>query len=387
MSVSSKDIFFMREAIRLAKKGRYGAHPNPMVGAVLVKNGKIIGRGFHKEFGKEHAEINAIKNTKTAKNAVLYVTLEPCSTWGKTPPCTDAIIKAGIKKVVIGSIDPNHAHSGKSEKILKKAGINVKTGVLKKDCESINYAFNKYMKTKIPYVTLKISQSLDGRIADSEGNSKWISSLQARKEAHKLRAESDAVCVGINTVLKDNPLLNVRYIKVKRQPVIVVVDSKLKIPANSNLFKNEKVLIATTDKANLTKLKNLHRKNVRILVVPSNGNARVNPVKSHSAGVSVSCQDNFTGVNLQNLLTELGKMGISHLLVEGGGELLGSFIVQGLWDRFICFVSPLIIGGKESKNSVVWSDVVNKKNRMLGMKIKIKEVRKIGPDWMFEIIR
>jgi diaminohydroxyphosphoribosylaminopyrimidine deaminase/5-amino-6-(5-phosphoribosylamino)uracil reductase len=354
---------FMLRAIELARKGRYGAHPNPMVGAVIVKNGRVIGEGAHLRFGGPHAEINALRACRGgARGASLYVTLEPCSTFGKTPPCTEAVLKAGIKRVFIGSPDPGPANGGKAAALLRRSGLKVKTGVMRKECEALNPAFNKFMRTGLPYVTLKIAQSLDGKIADAQGRSRWISSPQARFEAHKLRAQADAVLAGIGTVLADDPLLNVRGIKVRRQPWIVTLDSSFRVPRKARIFESGKVIVATTRRASVTAMKKLS-KDVKILVLPSE-NGRV---------------------SLPALLKALGGLGIGHILVEGGGRVVGSFISQGLADRFICFVSPLIIGGTESRNSMVWPDVLNAARKELGIKAKISSIGRAGPDLMLDL--
>jgi len=353
----------MARAIELARKGLYGAHPNPMVGAVLVRNCRIIGEGAHLSYGGPHAEINALRACRVSPaGAALYVTLEPCSTCGKTPPCTEAILKAGIKSVFIGATDPNPANGGKAAAILRKAGLKVKTGLLKKECEALNPAFNKFMRTGLPYVTLKIAQSLDGRIADAAGRSRWISSPQARHAAHKLRAQADAVLAGIGTVLADDPLLNVRGVRVKRQPWIVALDSSFRVPRRARIFENERVIVATTHKASVTAMKKFPE-DVKILVLPSEKNR----------------------VSLKALLKALGGMGIGHILVEGGGKVAGSFVSEGLADRFICFVSPLIIGGTESRNSMVWPDALNAARKELGIKAKIASVGRAGPDLMLEL--
>lgn len=353
----------MLRAVELARKGRFGAHPNPMVGAVLVRNGVIAGEGAHLHYGGPHAEVNAIKACRgSARGATLYVTLEPCTTYGKTPPCSEAVIAAGIKRVVIGASDPNPANGGKAAGLLRRAGLQVRSGVLKKECEDLNPAFNKFMRTGLPYVTLKIAQSLDGKIADAAGRSRWISSPEARLEAHKLRAEADAVLAGIGTVLADDPLLNVRGIKVKRQPWIVTLDSSFRVPCKARIFENEKVVIATTRRASVTAMKKFSR-DVKILVLPSEKGR----------------------VSLPALLKALGALGIGHVLVEGGGKVVGSFISEGLADRFICFVSPLIIGGTESKNSMVWPDALNAARKELGIKAKIASIGRAGPDLMLDL--
>ena len=353
----------MLRAVALARKGRFGAHPNPMVGAVLVKGGKVIGEGAHQAYGGPHAEVNALKSCRGgARGATLYVTLEPCTTYGKTPPCSEAVIKAGIKRVVIGALDPNPVNGGKAAGLLRRAGLEVRTGLLRKECEALNPAFNKYMRTGLPYVTLKIAQSLDGKIADAAGRSRWISSPQSRLEAHRLRAEADAVLAGIGTVLADDPLLNVRGVKVKRQPWIVALDSSFRVPCKARIFENEKVVIATTRRASVTAMKKFSR-DVKILVLPSEKGR----------------------VSLPALLKALGALGVSHVLVEGGGKVVGSFISEGLADRFICFVSPLIIGGTESKNSIVWPDALNAARKELGIKAKLASIGRAGPDLVLDL--
>jgi diaminohydroxyphosphoribosylaminopyrimidine deaminase/5-amino-6-(5-phosphoribosylamino)uracil reductase len=353
----------MARAIELARRGRFGAHPNPMVGAVLVKGGRIVGEGAHLRFGGPHAEINALRSCGgTPRGASIYVTLEPCSTYGKTPPCTEALIKAGVKSVFIGAPDPNPANGGKAAAKLRRAGLKVRTGLLRRECEALNPAFNKFMRTGLPYVTLKIAQSLDGKIADAAGRSRWISSPQARREAHRLRAEADAVLAGIGTVLADDPLLNVRGVKVPRQPWVVALDSSFRVPRRARIFGNERVIVATTRRASVTAMKKLGR-DVKILVLPSDGGR----------------------VALPALLKALGGLGISHILVEGGGRVVGSFISQGLADRFICFVSPLVIGGTASKSSVAWPDSLNAARKELGIKAKVASIGRAGPDLMLDL--
>lgn len=357
------DETFMLRAVELAKKGRFGAHPNPMVGAVIVKGGRVIGEGAHLNYGGPHAEVNALKTCGAgARGAVLYVTLEPCTTYGKTPPCSAAVIKAGIKRVVIGAADPNPANGGKAAGLLRRAGLEVRTGLLRAECEALNPAFNKFMRTGLPYVTLKIAQSLDGKIADAAGRSRWISSPESRLEAHRLRAEADAVLAGIGTVLADDPLLNVRGLKVKRQPWIVALDSSFRVPCKARIFDNERVIVATTRRASVTAMKKFSR-DVKILVLPAEKGR----------------------VSLPALLKALGALGVSHILVEGGGKVVGSFISEGLADRFICFVSPLIIGGTESKNSMVWPDALNAARNELGIKAKIAAIGRAGPDLMLDL--
>jgi diaminohydroxyphosphoribosylaminopyrimidine deaminase/5-amino-6-(5-phosphoribosylamino)uracil reductase len=245
---------------------------------------------------------------------------------------------------------------------LRRAGLKVRTGLLRRECEALNPAFNKFMRTGLPYVTLKLAQSLDGKIADAAGRSRWISSPQARREAHRLRAEADAVLAGIGTVLADDPLLNVRGVKVPRQPWVVALDSSFRVPRRARIFGNERVIVATTRRASVTAMKKLGR-DVKILVLPSDGGR----------------------VALPALLKALGGLGISHILVEGGGRVVGSFISQGLADRFICFVSPLVIGGTASKSSVAWPDSLNAARKELGIKAKVASIGRAGPDLMLDL--
>lgn len=354
---------WMTRAAELARLGRFGAHPNPMVGAVIVKGGRVIGEGAHLRCGGPHAEVNALRACRVSPSgASMYVTLEPCSTHGRTPPCTEAIIKAGIREVFIGAQDPNPANRGRAAGILRRAGVKVVTGVLRRDCEALNPAFNKFMRTGLPYVTVKIAQSLDGRIADAQGRSRWISSPHSRLETHKLRAESDAVLAGIGTVLADDPLLNVRGVRVGRQPWVVTLDSSFRVPGRARIFSNERVVVATTRNASVTAMKKLRRR-ARIMVLPAEKGR----------------------VALKPLLAELGKLGITHILVEGGGKVAGSFISEGLADRFICFVAPMIIGGTDSRSSMVWPDELNSARKELGLRPRLVSVGKAGPDLMLDL--
>lgn len=359
LSVHEKHMF---RAIELARRGRFGAHPNPMVGAVIVKGGRIIGEGAHLRFGGPHAEVNALRFCRISPaGAAIYVTMEPCSTSGKTPPCTEAVLKAGIREAYIGASDPNPAHRGKTAAILRRAGLKVRTGVLKKECEALNPAFRKFMRTGLPYVTVKIAQSLDGRIADAAGRSRWISSPESRLEAHRLRAEADAVLAGIGTILADDPLLDVRGVRVRRQPWVVALDSSLRVPRRARIFRNERVIIATA-RAAAAALKKLPR-SAKTLVLPLEKGR----------------------ISLKALLKELGRLGVAHVLVEGGGKVAGSFISEGLADRFVCFVAPALIGGTDSRNSLVWPDKLNAARKKLGIRPRLVSVTRAGPDLMLDL--
>lgn len=354
----------MRRAIALARRGSYGAHPNPVVGAVLAKKGRLIAEGWHARFGGPHAEAVALsKAGARARGADLYVTLEPCSTHGKTPPCTDAIIAAGVARVFVGASDPNPRHRRRGGAILRAAGLKVEAGLLRRDCEALNPAFSKYMRTRLPYVTLKTAQSLDGRIADAQGRSRWISSPQSRRFAHELRAGADAVLAGVGTVLADDPLLNVRGIKVPRQPWVVILDSRLRVSPRARVFDNDRVIVAVAGKAPAAAVKRLPR-HAEVLELPKDRDGR--PA-------------------LPALLKALGSIGISHILVEGGGKVAGSFISRGLVDRYCCVVAPMVIGGTDSRNSAVWPDRFNAARKALGVQAEVTEIVRLGPDLMLDV--
>lgn len=320
----------MKKAIGLAKKARGATHPNPMVGALIVKKGVIIASGFHKKAGLDHAEVIALKKAgKKAKGATLYVNLEPCSHFGKTPPCVDRIIKSGLKRVVIGAEDPNPINTLKGIKKLKKSGLIVKAGILREESVKLNEDFAKFITRKVPFVIIKAAQSLDGKIASVSGDSKWISCLNSRKYAHKLRAESDAVMVGIETVIKDNPRLDCRFYKsFTGQPLKIVVDSRLRIPLKAKILNSPgaQTLIAATRYAPKDKIRKLEAKKARVLIVRSR-NKRV---------------------DLKDLFIKLAKENIVSILVEGGARLITSVINQKLADKIVIFIAPKIIGGSSA---------------------------------------
>lgn len=354
--LSEKDRFFLLEALEEAKKGSFYTHPNPLVGCVIVKNGRIISRGFHKFFGGPHAEVNAIKKLSydQLKNSTMYVTLEPCSTFGKTPPCTDFIIKSGIKKVVCGSIDPNPLHNGKGVEILRRAGIKclIADGRLKEMCIEINRVFFKNMLRQIPYVSLKIAISLDGKIADFSYNSKWISSVKSRKKVQQLRAFSDCILVGSNTIKVDNPYLNVRDLDVKRQPDVCIIGD-LNVKSSLNIFKT---------------------KNRRFFLV-SNSNVKTKSFMK----LEIHKLNNV--FNLNELLEKLFNFGIRHILVEGGAFTVSQFIKQNCFDRIIVFVSPLVIG----KGLIWFDDIIEYKNDKLGLRLKLVNFERFDDDLMMEL--
>jgi diaminohydroxyphosphoribosylaminopyrimidine deaminase/5-amino-6-(5-phosphoribosylamino)uracil reductase len=316
----------MQRCLELARKGGGAVSPNPMVGCVIVRNSKIVGEGFHKKFGGPHAEIFALKHAgNKAKGATLYLSLEPCVHFGKTPPCTDAIIQSGISRVVIASKDPNPLVNGKGIRQLRGAGIQVKVGLLEEEAELLNEKFFKFIKTGLPFVGIKLAETLDGKIADATGKSKWITSKTTRKEVHRLRNDYDAVLVGANTVLQDNPELTVRVVK-GRNPVRVVVDGHLSLPTSRAIFNTTAAptwLLTSTKavKANIRKVQKLVSQGVRVLPVSSAYSIDAEPI-------------------LRTIVAE----GVSSVLIEGGAKTVDQFINRSLADKLYLFVALKILG-------------------------------------------
>ena len=313
----------MVHALRLAAKGIGYTSPNPVVGCIITKNNNIIARDYHHKVGQPHAEVLALKKAgSTAKGAEMYVTLEPCCCYGRTPPCTKAIIEASIKMIVIGTLDPNPDVNGKGVSELQKAGIEVITGVLKERCLYINKMYNKYITTGLPFVTLKFAQSLDGRIASKSGSSQWISSENSLKFAHKLRAEHDAVLIGSNTANLDNPQLTVRRVK-GNNPIRIILTKSGRILSSLDLLSdNSAPVIIATGRKGSSNCKSKSYANVEIMTLP---------VKSD-------------GLDLKSLLCKLAERGVVSLLIEGGAGVITSFLKQKLTDRIIVITAPIIIG-------------------------------------------
>src|SRR6266446_5485759 len=352
----------MRLALRLARRGFGATSPNPMVGAVLVKGGKIIGRGWHQHAGGPHAEIEALRDAQRRgldpKGATLYVTLEPCCTHGRTPPCTDAIIAAGIKRVVAGAVDPNPRHCGKAFAVLRRAGISVTQGVLREECERLNEAFNHWIVRGTPFVTVKAAMTLDGKIATASGQSKWITSELSRARGMQLRLGADAIVVGINTVLADDPSLTVRPPNGKRLRRIVL-DANARTPLGSKLVSDEHADLTTIvvgRSAPKGRVDALARR-VTVMVAPG--------IKSKHAASNGGRAD----IDVRWLLKQLGSEDVTHLLVEGGGEINASFLLQGLAHRVAFFYAPKIIGGRDSRSGVAGAGV-----KSVGDAIHLKEV-------------
>jgi diaminohydroxyphosphoribosylaminopyrimidine deaminase/5-amino-6-(5-phosphoribosylamino)uracil reductase len=349
--VTSQDILFMRRALQLAQKGRGRVHPNPLVGAVVTCGKKILSEGAHERYGGAHAEVNALRLLRRIPTTTtLYTTLEPCTHWGKTPPCVDFILHKKIRRVVIGMKDPNPLISGGGIRRLQKCGVQVITGVLEKEAEVLNRDFRQWILKKIPYVTVKIAQTLDGKIATQTGESRWITGEKARRFSHELRAGADAILVGVRTVLADDPRLNARLGSKVRHPVKVVLDCALRTPVTAKIFSPASpspVLIFTTLRGSAKKRKALSKK------------AEIIVVKEKAKGY----------VDWRQTLLILGKRGIVNLLVEGGAQVFASAFQAGIVNEAYFFVAPRVIGDKR-RLANAWS-------------FREKEWKKVGEDFLF----
>lgn len=319
---------YMQEALRLARESRVLPYPNPWVGCAIVREGKIVGRGFHRGSGTNHAEIEALAGAgRLARNSTLYVNLEPCCHDGRTPPCTDAILRSGIRRVVYAIRDPNPLVAGRGRTILKRGGVEVVEGVLKAESAALNEVYLKFRRTGLPFVSVKVATSLDGKIATRTGESRWITDAVARRRARRLRAGHQAVLVGINTVLADDPHLGPRLNNV-REPWRVVLDSRLRIPLHAQVLGAGPCIVATTTGVDARKVRDLERIGAEVWA--------------------------FRGkrVPLAGILKKLARRGILSVLVEGGGEVIGNFMDRNLADRMFWFFSPMVIGSKESRTAV-----------------------------------
>ncbi|MCF7870818.1 MAG: bifunctional diaminohydroxyphosphoribosylaminopyrimidine deaminase/5-amino-6-(5-phosphoribosylamino)uracil reductase RibD [Candidatus Omnitrophica bacterium] len=346
--MKERDIYFMEKAIRLAKKGVGSVSPNPLVGAVVVKNNKIISEGFHKKPGLAHAEAEALEKAGIyAQKAVLYVNLEPCCHFGRMPPCLDKIIKAGIKRVVIATKDPNPKVYGRSIKKLRDHNIEVTNGVCRDKAEKLNEVFFKNMKEKLPFVVAKAAQTLDGKIATSLGRSKWITTDKSRNFSRKLRDKYDAVLIGAETLRKDNPKLN----GLKKKPYKIIISSSLDLPKNSYIFKNsaDKIIIFTLSKL---KTKSNLPKPVKIFAL----------------------KEAKKGISLKQVLRKLYSYGIMSVFVEGGSYTLGRFFEEKIVDKVYFFIAPKICGGENSITSVGAAGVKKIEKCLKLQKVKIKKI-------------
>ncbi len=355
------DFLYMQRAITLAKKGLGQTSPNPMVGCVIVKAGKVIAEGWHARYGGDHAEVAALKKAgMKARGATMYVTLEPCTHWGKTPPCLKAVLDAGIKRVVVAMKDPNLVNHGRSLQALGARGVHVVFGICEEEAKALNAAFTKFITKKLPFVVAKTAQTLDGKIATRTGDSKWITSDAERAFARKKRNEFDAILVGINTVLLDDPGLNAPSKKL----IKIILDSRLRLPENAKLLKGTlpgQVIVATTKKAPKAKAARLRKHGVDVLV----------------------CPERSGQVDMKWLFKALAKRKIACILIEGGAGVVGSAMRVGLVDKYHIYIAPKLIGDAQARSSVVGLDVLKVAR---AKKFEIEKVERIGTDVFLELI-
>jgi diaminohydroxyphosphoribosylaminopyrimidine deaminase/5-amino-6-(5-phosphoribosylamino)uracil reductase len=356
-----RETSFMRAALRLALRGFGRTSPNPMVGALLVKHGRIIGQGWHRRAGEAHAEIKALRDAARKDHdplgATLYVTLEPCCTHGRTPPCTDAILAAGIKRVVVAATDPNPKHAGRAYHLLRRKGIEICHGLLADEATRINEAFNHWILRRTPFVTVKAAMTLDGKIATASGESKWITSTQSRAHAMKLREGADAILVGVNTVLLDDPALTLRRKTGQRGIRRIILDSEARTPITAQVVSDpfaRLTMIVATSAASRRRVAELS-KHVQVLVAPARSGRP----------------------DLRWLLHQLGAEGVTNLLVEGGGEVNASFLLDGLAQRAAFFYAPKILGGHDARHAVAGMGA-----QSLAEAIQLTDLqwRRLGPD-------
>ena len=336
---------YMRRAIELAKKGSGHVNPNPLVGAVIVRDGEIIGEGYHECYGQLHAERNAIANAKKRGNSLegstIYVTLEPCCHYGKTPPCTEAIIEEKIARVVVGSDDPNPLVSGKGFQMLREKGIEVIPHFLKEECDAMNHVFFHYIRTGTPYVAMKYAMTMDGKIACYTGDSKWVTGEESRAHVQTLRNHYKGIMAGIGTVLADDPMLNCR-IEGGIDPIRIIADSHLRIPMDSQLVRTagqQPLIVACLPDADEEKAAQLQEKGVEVLRIPGVTTADIT-------------EEQKEVISLPVLMKELGARKIDGILLEGGGQLNESALQAGIVDRIYCYIAPKIFGGAQAKTPV-----------------------------------
>lgn len=351
----SYDEKYMRLAMQLAGNAIGRTSPNPLVGAVIVKDNRIVGCGWHRKAGTPHAEVHALNQAgELAQGADVYVTLEPCAHYGKTPPCAKALVEAKVKNVYGGLLDVNPKVAGKGFKILEDAGIHVEYGFLQDELRKQNEVFFKWIEHKKPFIVLKAAMTLDGKIATATGQSKWITNETSRAYGYKLRDIYDGIMVGINTVIEDNPMLTAR-VDGGKNPIRIVVDSSLRIDINANVVqdKSAKTIVATTDKADKDKILKLQAQDVDVIVVDKDENDKV---------------------DIEKLLDILGQQNICSILVEGGATLSGSFVARKLVDKVYFFIAPKIVGGKEAKTPVAGTGILNLQEALALKDIQIEKL-------------
>jgi diaminohydroxyphosphoribosylaminopyrimidine deaminase/5-amino-6-(5-phosphoribosylamino)uracil reductase len=358
------DSMHMRRALELAARARGRTSPNPMVGAVLVKDGAVVGEGFHAYAGSDHAEVIALREAESAAaGSTLYVSLEPCCHQGRTPPCVDQIIRAGVSRVVGACLDPNPAVNGKGFAALRAAGIAVDVGLLAEEAARLNEAFFTFVRLGRPFVILKAAASLDGKIATRTGDSRWITGESARQHVHHIRNEVDAVLVGIGTILRDDPLLTTRLgIPDQRDPARIIVDNLARLPLRAKVINRASTattILAVSEMAPQARLEALQREGVQVLVVPESPRR----------------------VSLRKLMQALGAMGILSVMIEGGAEINGSALEEGIVDKLLLFLAPLVIGGKTTPTAVGGDGV---ETLSQATHLRSLRIERFGEDILFE---
>lgn len=359
-----EDSFYMRRVLELAEKGSGSTSPNPLVGAVIVKEGKIIGEGWHERAGEPHAEINAIGSAiEDVEDSTIYVNLEPCSHYGRTPPCAAELVKRKFKRVVVAMEDPNPLVAGKGIKLIRDSGIQVDVGIQRLEALMLNDIFIKHITKNTPFVLLKAAMTLDGKSATRTGDSKWISGELSREYVHRLRNRYSSILVGLNTVVKDNPELTARLEEVKNvNPVRIIMDSKGRISADARVLeigKGKRTIIASTEEMTEEKRRDLKCRGVEIIITDKRNGK----------------------VDIRQLMEQLNKKGIDSLIVEGGGTVAASFLEEGLIDKVAFFIAPVIIGGSTAPTPVMGSGVGMIKD---GYKLKYRRVSAFGQDVLVE---
>jgi diaminohydroxyphosphoribosylaminopyrimidine deaminase / 5-amino-6-(5-phosphoribosylamino)uracil reductase len=335
MDKNADDIYYMNRVLELARLGEGRTSPNPLVGAVIVKDGRIIGEGYHGYYGGNHAEVEAINSAKeSVKGSTIYVNLEPCSHFGKTPPCAKRLVEEGFRKVVVSILDPNPKVAGRGIEILKENGIEVEVGLLEKEARELNEVFIKYITKGIPYIYLKYAMTLDGKIASCTGDAKWISNEKSRQEVHKLRNKVSGIMVGIGTILADDPSLNTRLVEGNsKDPIRIIVDSNCRIPSIAkvlHLDSDAKTIVVITKYADLLKIAEIEAVGAEVLMI----------------------DDKDGRVDLKSLMRVLGNRGLDSILIEGGGELSYSALEEELIDKVQVYIAPKIIGGSKAPTPV-----------------------------------
>ena len=326
---------YMKLALDLAASAKGNTNPNPVVGAIIVKNGVIVGTGLHRKAGEPHAEVHAFNMAQQhAEGATLYVTLEPCSHYGKTPPCANLVKESKVSRVVVATMDPNPEVAGRGIQLLRDAGIQVDVGVLEKEAQKLNERFIHNMLTKRPFVISKFAMTLDGKLATYRGHSQWITGVEARKDVHILRNEIDGILVGVGTVIADNPALTTRLTELDgKNPTRIILDSNLRTPINAQVLQTEeaKTIIVTSKEVDLNRVKEYESKGANVLFISKRNDK----------------------LDLEEMLSELYKLGITDILVEGGGTVNSSFLQAGLINKYYIYIAPKILGGKESITPVM----------------------------------